>query len=67
MPFISVTVTEGRSDEQLRRLITELTEATVRAIDAPKQNVRVVIHEVPETHWAAGDVTIQERKAKAND
>lgn len=62
MPFISVTVTEGRSPQQLRALIHELTDATVRAIDAPMQNVRVVIHEVPETHWAAGDVTISERK-----
>lgn len=67
MPFINVTLTEGRSKEQLRRLIAELTEATVRAIDAPTQSVRVVIHEVPETHWAAGNVTIHERKANAND
>lgn len=65
MPLISITLTEGRTPEQLRRLIHEVTEATVHAIDAPKQNVRVVLHEVPETHWAAGDVTISERKANS--
>lgn len=63
MPLITVTLTEGRTPEQLRTLITGLTEATVEAIDAPKGNIRVVIHEVPDTHWAAGDVTIRERKA----
>lgn len=67
MPFISVTLTEGRSDEQLRALIHHLTDAAVRALDAPKQNIRVVIHEVPDTHWGAGDVTIHERKANAHD
>jgi 4-oxalocrotonate tautomerase len=35
------------------------------SIDAPKANVRVVIREVPRTHWAAGDVTLAERAADA--
>jgi len=62
MPLIEVTLTQGRSAEQLRALITSLTEAAVTAIDAPLTSIRVVIREVPDTHWAAGDVTIAERK-----
>lgn len=61
MPLIQVTLAQGRSPEQLRTLIAKLTDAAVEAIDAPKQNVRVVLYEVPRTHWAAGDVTLQER------
>ncbi|MGK2882681.1 MAG: 2-hydroxymuconate tautomerase [Mycobacterium sp.] len=61
MPLIQVTLAQGRSPEQLRTLIAKVTEAVVEAIDAPKQNVRVVLYEVPRTHWAAGDVTLQER------
>lgn len=61
MPFIDVTLAQGRSPEQLRRLIHELTEAAHHAIDAPRANIRVVVREVPPTHWAAGDVTIAER------
>lgn len=63
MPFIDVSIGIGRTPEQLRRLIHELTEAAHRAIDAPKANVRVVIREIEPTHWAAGDVTIAERQA----
>lgn len=63
MPLVEVTLTQGRTPEQLRTLITELTEAVVRAVDAPKQNVRVVVREVPATHFAAGDVTIAERQS----
>ncbi|MFT3874416.1 MAG: 2-hydroxymuconate tautomerase family protein [Nocardioides sp.] len=62
MPFIDVTLTEGRTPEQLRALIAGLTDAAVAAIDAPRESVRVVLREVPQTHWAAGDVTIAERR-----
>lgn len=63
MPIIDVTLVEGRSPEQLRALVTALTDAAVRTIDAPRDSVRVVLREVPTTHFAAGDVTIAERRA----
>jgi 4-oxalocrotonate tautomerase len=62
MPLVEVTLVEGRTDEQLRTLISKLTAAVVDAVGAPKDNVRVVLREVPATHWAAGDVTIAERR-----
>lgn len=62
MPFVEVTLGAGRTPEQLRTLITKLTEAVVEAVGAPKDAVRVCIREVPDTHWAAGDVTIDERR-----
>lgn len=61
MPLVQVTLAEGRSPEQLRELISKITAAVVEAVDAPRQNIRVVLYEVPKTHWAAGDVTLQER------
>jgi 4-oxalocrotonate tautomerase len=62
VPFVDVTLVEGRTPEQLRALMGELTDAVVRSIGAPKESVRVVLREVPATHWAAGDVTIEERR-----
>ena len=61
MPLVEVTLVEGRTAEQLRALVHELHRAVVSAIDAPPGNVRVIIREVPATHWAAGDLTIAER------
>lgn len=61
MPLIEVTLVEGRPYERLRRLISELTDAAERSLEAPRGSVRVVVREVPATHWAAGDVTIAER------
>lgn len=63
MPLIEVTLVEGRRADQLRELISGLTRAVVDAVDAPVDSVRVVIREVPATHWAAGDVTVAERRA----
>jgi 4-oxalocrotonate tautomerase len=63
MPLVEVTLTQGRSAAQLRSLIHELHQAVVRAVDAPPSAVRVIIRKVPPAHWAAGDVTIEERRA----
>ncbi len=62
MPLVEVTLAEGRTPEQIRSLIHELHEAVIRAVAAPPENVRVIVREVPATHWAAGDVTIDERR-----
>lgn len=64
MPFIEVTLVEGRSPEQLRALVSGLTRAASDAVDAPLGSIRVVVREVPPTHWAAGDVTIAERMTR---
>lgn len=63
MPLVEVTMVEGRRPEQIRTLISALTSAVVDAVGAPVSAVRVVIREVPDTHWSAGDVTIAERRA----
>jgi len=67
MPMIEVTLVEGRTPEQLRALISGLTRVACEALSSPVESVRVVVREVPATHWAAGDVTIAERAATAAD
>jgi 4-oxalocrotonate tautomerase len=62
VPLVEVTLAQGRTPEQIRSLIHELHEAVIRAVAAPPENVRVIVREVPATHWAAGDVTIAERR-----
>lgn len=62
MPIIEVTMVEGRSAEQIRALISGLTSVTEQAIGAKKESIRVVVREVPKTHFAAGDVTLAERE-----
>lgn len=51
MPLAQISILEGRSDEQKRAVIAEVTDALVRSLDAPPENVRVVINEVPKMNW----------------
>ena len=51
MPFAQIYMIEGRTEEQKREVIKEVTEALERAVGAPKQNIRVWIHDVPKENW----------------
>lgn len=61
MPLVEVTLVQGRPAESIRALISNVTEAVVASVGSPKESVRVIVREIPPTHWAAGDVTIAER------
>ncbi|GMA42233.1 tautomerase family protein [Mobilicoccus caccae] len=63
MPLVEVTLTTGRSPAQVRSMISGVTQALVDADIAPKDTIRVVVREIPAEHFAAGDVTIAERRA----
>jgi 4-oxalocrotonate tautomerase len=61
MPLVEVTMAEGRSPEQVRALMHAVTDAVHDSVGAPVSTIRVVVREVPRTHWSAGDVTLAER------
>ncbi len=63
MPLVEATLVEGRTPEQIRALIEALTVAVETSLDAPRSAIRVIIREVPPTHWAAGGVTIAEQRS----
>ena len=54
MPIIQVNLMEGRSDEQKEALIAALTDATVQSLGAPRDSVRILLNEMPKTHWGIG-------------
>jgi 4-oxalocrotonate tautomerase len=61
MAFVSIR--EGRSPESIRTMISAVTAAIAESLDAPAASIRVVVTEVPLTHWATGDVTLAEKEA----
>ncbi len=64
MPVVQVTLTQGRSPETIRSMISKVTDAVFEAGVAPRDNVRVIVNEIPAEHFAAGDTTIAERHAQ---
>ncbi|MEU0468095.1 tautomerase family protein [Amycolatopsis sp. NPDC006131] len=63
MPFIDVTIGEGRSPETVRALIAALHDAAHHALGVPGESIRICVRETPLTHYAAGGRTIAERRA----
>ena len=61
MPEIIVELAEGRSVEQKRSLVREITDAIVRTCDVDPQAVVVIIHENPKTDKAKGGVLFSDR------
>ncbi|GAA1384494.1 tautomerase family protein [Pseudonocardia kongjuensis] len=63
MPVIDVSLLAGRPPEVLHALQVALHDAAVAALDVPPGSVRVLLREVPPTHWTVGGVTVAQRRA----
>ena len=60
MAFVSIR--EGRPPETIRTMISAVTAAIAESLGAPPSSIRVVVTEVPLSHWATGDVTLAEKQ-----
>ena len=60
MPFAQIYLVEGRTEEQKRAVIEKVTIALCEAVGAPKENVRVVIQDVPKTNWGIAGKSVKD-------
>ena len=61
MPFAQIHLIEGRTEEQKRAVIEKVTQALVDAVGAPRENVRVLITDVPKENWGIAGVSAKDR------
>jgi 4-oxalocrotonate tautomerase len=54
MPFIDITLIEGRDPEKLRAMVKRVTDVVEETLAAPRDSIRIVLREVPATHWSVG-------------
>lgn len=54
MPYVTVKMFEGRTDNQKRALCEKVTEAVVETTGAPAENVVVFIEEMSKKDYAVG-------------
>lgn len=60
MPFAVVNILEGRSEEKKAALIAAVTQAISTSLDAPLENIRVIVQEIPKAQWGVGGKTLKE-------
>ena len=51
MPIINIQILEGRTEEKVSEVIQNITQTVSETLDAPVENIRVIVTEIPKTHW----------------
>ncbi|WP_047151912.1 4-oxalocrotonate tautomerase [Aneurinibacillus tyrosinisolvens] len=60
MPLINIQIMEGRPEEKVKELIHSVTETVSATLNAPKENIRVIVTEVPKTHWGIAGTAVSD-------
>lgn len=63
MPFIRMVLMEGRTTEQLHRVIGELSAITARLLDVDQERIRLHIEHAHPDRWGIGGVPASIRRA----
>lgn len=61
MPYVTVKMLEGRTEEQKKALVEKVTEAVSETTGAPKENVTVFIEEMSKNHYAVAGVRLSDK------
>ena len=56
MPIIQVNLLEGRTIDQKKKLVANLTEAVVKSLDVKPDAVRIILQEMAKQDYAIGGV-----------
>lgn len=51
MPYVTVKMLEGRTEDQKRALVEKVTEAVSETTGAPTEKVVVFIEDLPKSHY----------------
>jgi 4-oxalocrotonate tautomerase len=62
MPMVQVTLLQGRSAEQKRKLAQRITDALVEEAGAARESVMIAFHEVTKESYASAGVLIADKK-----
>jgi len=54
MPYITIKLLEGRSEEQKKAMVEKVTAAVSETSGAPEEKIVVFIEEMSKNHYAVG-------------
>ncbi len=62
MPIVKVDMLKGRSLEQKREMVKEVTEAIARTANCPKEAVKIIINEMDYENFSEAGVLRVDKK-----
>jgi len=63
MPVVRIELLQGRTPAKKDELIMRVTDAVITTLGVNRNQVRVILIEVPPEHWAVGGQTKAAQKA----
>ncbi|MDF2606518.1 MAG: Xylose transport system permease protein xylH [Bacillales bacterium] len=61
MPYVTVKMLEGRTDEQKKNLVEKVTAVVSETTGAPVEKVVVFIEDMPKSHYAVAGVRLSDQ------
>ena len=61
MPYVTVKMLEGRTEEQKKALVEKVTAAVNETTGGPKENIVVFIEEMTKNHYAVGGERLSDK------
>ena len=62
MPIVSIHMRKGRKPEAMKMLLRKVTDAVAESIGADPAKIRVLIHEVDDSHWSVGGISYEDQE-----
>jgi len=63
MPIIQVHLIKGRTVDQKRKLVANITDAVVKSLDVKNENVRIILQEMAKDDYAIAGTLVMDEKA----
>lgn len=62
MPLVHVELIEGRSQEQLKQLVADITDAVTKNTGAPAEHVHVILDEMRKDRYSVAGILKSDEK-----
>ncbi|MBM7704103.1 2-hydroxymuconate tautomerase [Metabacillus iocasae] len=62
MPYVTVKMLEGRTEDQKRALVEKVTEAVSETTGAPAEKIAVFIEEMSKNHYGVGGKRLSDQE-----
>lgn len=64
MPFVSIRIVEGHSQERKSEIARRVAEAVSEVAQLPRESVWVVFEDIPADDWFVGDRSVRALRAE---
>ncbi|GKQ42669.1 putative tautomerase [Companilactobacillus sp. RD055328] len=62
MPIVHIDLVEGRSNEQLRGLVKDVTKAISKNADVPEERIHIILNEMKKDNYSVGGTLKSDEK-----